>query len=207
MKYKGYIFDFDGVILDTEHFHYKAWEKALAPYNVRFTEDEYEPLKSTGRLHVIQTLMAMRGLTFNEDDAQRIMENKGIYFKEYMQHMNDSFFIPGVLAYIKKQKQQGHKLAVVSSSMEAKVLLNKFLLTQYFDVIIDGNDDYAKKPSPDAYIAALHKLGLEHTEAVIFEDSLVGVRAGTKALVDVIYIGNQDASKALFTIKDFTTLM
>lgn len=205
--YEAYIFDFDGVILDTEKYHYLAWSNALKQFNVAFLKEEYEPLKSTGRNNIISYIVNNKKIFFSEKEISKLIELKDEYFSEYIKSLNDDDLIPGVVNFLDELVKKGKKLAVVSSSITASVLLEKFHLKKYFHTIIDGNDGFKKKPDPESFLKAVAILDVKPNKAIIFEDSLVGLQASQRANINAIYVGREQHSFEVRVIENFIDFM
>ena len=115
-NYKAYVFDFDGVVMDTENLHFKAWNKGFEILGDTLTEEEYLPLKSTGRKHIVNTFAAKIGREISEDEALRICEIKDDYFKELCKSIDKSLLIKGVEDFLVKLRSEDKKIAVASSA-------------------------------------------------------------------------------------------
>ena len=198
---KGYIFDFDGVICDSEKFHYLAWKKVADTLNVSFSETEYFPFRSTGRLKVIEYLLSKKGIRFTEEIYATLCAEKSSEYARLTRSVGKSDLIKGVEEYILNLYDKGYLLAVASSGSFASVLLDKLNLTRFFKVIIDGTTPLPKKPDPTIFINASEKLGVDISDCVVFEDSVSGVQGAKKGGFTVVCVGG---IKGDISIKDFT---
>lgn len=206
-NYKAYIFDFDGVVMDTESLHFKAWNKGFEIMGDSLTEEEYLPLKSTGRKHIVETFSRKIGREITEDEALRICKIKDDCFKELCKSINKSLLIKGVEDFLLKLKNTGAKIAVASSASTTTELLKKVGLTEYFDVVADGNLGLAKKPDPAIFLKAASLLGVEPKDCLVFEDSLAGLAAAENAGMDFVAVSGIKSEKAVLEIKDFTEIL
>ena len=204
-NYKAYIFDFDGVVMDTESLHFKAWNKGFEIMGDSLTEEEYLPLKSTGRKHIVETFSRKIGREITEDEALRICKIKDDYFKELCKSIDKDLLIKGVEDFLLKLKNTGAKIAVASSASTTTELLKKVGLTEYFDVVADGNLGLAKKPDPAVFLKAASLLGVEPKDCLVFEDSPAGLKAAENAGMDFVAVGAK-SEKAILEIKDFTEI-
>lgn len=202
-KYDAVIFDFDGVILDTEKYHFMAWNKAFSQYGVSITQEMYAPLKSTGRNHIITTICDQFNLSLNEEEKTNIQTIKGEYYSELVKALSEEDIIPGVREYINYLWDNRIKLAIASSSEFVKPLLQEFNLLQYFDIIIDGTNHIRKKPYPDIFILAAKELDVTPEFGLVYEDSIPGIEAASIGGFDVIGVGLIHSTKAVATIPDF----
>ena len=203
-KYQAFIFDFDGVVMDTESLHFKAWNKGFEIMGDILTEEEYLPLKSTGRKHIVNTFSRKIGREITEDEAFRICEIKDDYFKELCKNIDKSLLIKGVEDFLIKLKSEGKQIAVASSASTTTELLKKVELTKYFDVVADGNLGLPKKPDPAVFLTAAELLGVEAKDCLVFEDSPAGLKAAENAKMDFVAVSGIKSEKAILEIMDFT---
>lgn len=202
-NYKAFIFDFDGVVMDTESLHFKAWNKGFEIMGDTLTEEEYQPLKSTGRKHIVNTFSQKIGREITEDEALRICKIKDDYFKDLCKSIDKSLLIKGVEDFLIKLKSEGKQIAVASSASTTTELLKRVGLTEYFDVVADGNLGLPKKPDPAVFIKAASLLGVEAKDCLVFEDSLAGLKAAENAKMNFVAVGAK-CDKAILEIENFT---
>ncbi len=203
-KYKAFIFDFDGVVMDTESLHFKAWNKGFKVLGDSLTEEEYLPLKSTGRKHIVNTFSQKIGREISEAESLEICKIKDDYFKELCKNINKSLLIKGVEDFLIRLKDKGVKIAVASSASTTTELLKKVGLTEYFDVVADGNLGLAKKPDPAVFLKAASLLGVDAKDCLVFEDSPAGLKAAENAGMDFVAVSGIKSEKAILEIMDFT---
>ena len=156
-NYDAFIFDFDGVVCDTEKLHFIAWNKGFATLGFALTEEEYLPLKSTGRNHIVATAAKKLGREILPFEAENINRIKDATFKELSKNIDKSLLIPGVEDFLIKLKNKGAEIAVASSASTTTELVKKLGLGKYFEVIVDGNMKLPKKPAPDIFLTAAKK--------------------------------------------------
>ncbi len=205
-NYKAFIFDFDGVVMDTESLHFKAWNKGFEIMGDTLTEQEYLPLKSTGRKHIVNTFAQKIGREITEEETLEICKIKDDYFKELCKSVDKNLLINGVEGFLIKLKAEDKQIAVASSASTTTELLKKVGLTKYFDVIADGNLGLSKKPDPAIFIKAAELLGVEAKDCLVFEDSLAGLKAAENANMDFVAVSGIKSEKAILEIEDFTQI-
>ena len=203
-EYKAIIFDFDGVVMDTESLHFKAWNKGFEIMGDSLSEEEYLPLKSTGRKHIVDTFSRKIGREISESDALEICRIKDDYFKDLCKSIDKSLLIDGVEQFLVRLKNEGKKIAVASSASTTTELLAKVGLTHYFDVVADGNLGLPKKPDPAIFLKAAELLGEKPEKCLVFEDSPAGLKAAENAKMDFVAVSGIKSEKAILEIKDFT---
>ena len=195
-RFAAALFDLDGVITDTAEVHMRAWDRLFNEFLTErgITEpytsaDYFEYVDGRPRYDGVRAFLASRGidLEFGEptDDPSgetvcALGNRKNGYFTEQLATGVRVF--DGTVALIEDLTERGKRLAVVSSSRNAKQVLAAVGLLDRFELIIDGevasSDEIAGKPAPDTYLAAANRLGVPAVEAVVFEDAVSGVQAG-----------------------------
>ena len=203
--FDAYIFDFDGVVMDTESLHFKAWNKGFELLGNQLTEEEYLPLKSTGRKHIVNTFARKIGREITDSEALDICKVKDEYFKELCKNIDKNLLIEGVEDFLIKLKCKGKKIAVASSASTTTELLRKAELTKYFDIVADGNLRLPKKPDPAVFLTAASLLGANAEDCLVFEDSPAGLKAAENANMKFVAVGAKSA-KAILEIKNFTEI-
>lgn len=199
----GCIFDFDGVIVDTEHYHHAAWNHAAHLADTCLTWEEYLPLKSTARPHILDFIQSKAGKVLDSSLRQQIINAKVARFDILIQELSEKNVIPGVLDFIRRLSDDGIRLAIASSSTTARDIAREFRLSGYFDAIIDGNAPLPKKPAPDLFLAAAAALQCPPEQCLVFEDSLAGIDGAVNAGIPVVAVGGIRSPKAAAHIEDF----
>ncbi len=205
--FKCAIFDFDGVIIDTEKYHHKAWHAAFAYFGIEFTWNDYVPLKSTGRKFIISYIEKRENRIFSESEKQTIEKIKDEVYTACFKDISENDFTNGVIDFLEFLLSKNIKTGVASSSRNAKDLIDKFNLGKYFNVVIDGtNVTCPKKPNPDIFIEVARRLNMNNYDCVVFEDSYAGFEAAIAGGFDLITIGELHSDSALLAIDDFTDI-
>ena len=204
--FDAYIFDFDGVVADTAKLHFAAWNKGFELFGDTLTEEEYLPLKSTGRKHIVYTFSNKIGREISEEKALEICEIKDNGFKELVSKADKTLRINGIEDFLIKLKNEGKKLAVASSASTTTEMLRKVELEEYFEVVADGNLGLPKKPDPAVFIKAAELLGVPPERCLVFEDSPAGLKAAENAGMSFVAVGGIKSEKAILEIEDFTLI-
>jgi HAD superfamily hydrolase (TIGR01509 family) len=197
MTIKGLIFDFDGLVLDTETPEYMALNKVYGEYGQNLTMEMYGLVVGSDyddRFEPASHLQRLIGKPLDRDSFWKKVNGYR------MDLIEKTPLLPGVESYIREGKALGLKLAVASSSPHSWVdgHLKRLDLYRYFDAIKCSEDVVNIKPHPDLFLAALKALHLEPDEAVIFEDSANGVVAARQAGIRVVVVPNQITSHMNF---------
>jgi len=202
-KLKAFIFDFDGVVVDTEKYHYLSWCQTASHVGYDLGWEEYLPLKSTGNTEITQYICDHSGKEVSDELFQIMRNTKLTAFDELVKDLSEKDVLPGIRDFLTWLNQQGVKTAVASSSNTSSGLANRFDLTKHFGVVIDGNLKLPRKPAPDTFLLAAKKLGVAPAECIVFEDSLAGIEAAVNAGMPVVAVGGIRSDKAVLHIQDF----
>lgn len=201
------IFDFDGVIADTEKYHYLAWHKAFLSAGIEFTPQDYLPLKSTGRPNIIAFAEKRSGKKFTREQIAKIEEIKDSTFNAEIEKIDCTDMIPGAHEFLTKLNRCYVKTGVGSSARTTKQIIKKLGLRDMFRTITDGSEALPKKPAPDVFLAVAEKLGVPPEKCLVFEDAQSGIDAALNMGAQVIAVGGIRDERALLCINDFKELL
>lgn len=196
MKYKGILFDLDGVILPSDRLHYLAWKKVAAQENIFLYDLAFADTLGISKKEALEKILEHAKINKSEVEKKKLIEMKDYYYEKYASSINEDFVSIKVLNLINNLKEKGIKLAIASSSKHARYLLKKTKIIDKFDVIVDGNDIKNGKPDPEVFVLARDRLKLKTSECIVVEDSLVGIEAAHNGGFDSI--GISEATKSQF---------
>ncbi|HET7421098.1 MAG TPA: beta-phosphoglucomutase family hydrolase [Candidatus Dormibacteraeota bacterium] len=178
------LFDLDGVVTQTAKVHAQAWKETFesvlhVPFDAVKDYDLYVDGKP--REEGVRSFLQAKSIAQDPKLVTDIAERKDARFRELIhEHGVDTY--PGTLRYIEAARQEGKKLAVVSSSRHTTEVLKAARLEGLFDAQVDGNvaarEHLHGKPAPDTYVRAAQMLSAKPDEAAVYEDALAGVEAG-----------------------------
>ena len=191
MKIKALLFDFDGLILDTETTEFRVWQSIYREYGQEMLPETWGQVVGgygisnfDGAVHLAE--LVGDGINVKELRARFRSESDAMILQQSV--------LPGVVDYLDEGQRLGLHLAVASSSPHSWVdtHLARLELADRFDVIICGDDvpPGRTKPHPDLFLKALDAMGIQADEAIVFEDSPNGVKASITAGIFVVLIPN-----------------
>ncbi len=186
------IFDLDGVIVDTAHYHFLAWKRLGGEFNYNFTIEENEQLKGVSRMESLDILLGLAGLTLTDEHKRVATDKKNAWFNDYISQMTPADIFPGVQELISALKVEGMKVGLASSSKNAKTVLRQLDIENQFDTVVDGNMIRHTKPDPEIFLMTARMLGVKPNACVVVEDAEAGVQAGIAAGMKCIGIGSAD---------------
>ncbi|MEF9961570.1 MAG: HAD family phosphatase [Erysipelotrichaceae bacterium] len=206
---KTVIFDFDGVVIDTEVVYLESVKEYLKTLNIETTIQAIQyivGMKMETITKNLQDQFALQAYSIDE-----LIKGQRAIFNQKMSS-KDITLMPGIKAFLKTLKQKEIKCILASSSSRDYLckLLNQFEIEEYFDFIVSGEEVKNSKPHPDIFLKAIAKSTFEKSEALIIEDSVNGIKAGLDAGIQVVgFKGSllwQNTSGANFEVSDFREL-
>lgn len=207
MPLKAVLFDMDGVIVDTEPLHRKAYFKTFEDLNINVSEEFYSSFTGLSTKKVCEILKATFDLPIS---AEEISSIKRKYFKHFFDYDTDFDLLPGVLNLIKNYHENSIKLILASSASENTInwVFEKFNLNPYFSGKISGDSLKESKPNPEIFEIAAKLSGEKKENCIIIEDSTNGILAAYLANIFCVaykseHSNNQDYGKANLVISDF----
>jgi len=205
MNKKAFIFDLDGVIVDTARYHFLAWQKIAASLGIEFTPEHNEHLKGVSRVRSLDIILALGKTPASQEDKDKWLLQKNEDYLAYIENMDEGEILPGVMHVLQYLRDQGQQIALGSASKNARPILEKVKILHFFDAIVDGNDVTNAKPDPEVFLAAANLLGVSAEDSIVFEDSVAGVQAANIGGMTSVGIGNSEIlHEAQYIFPDFT---
>lgn len=175
------IFDLDGVLCSTDKYHYLAWKELASQLNIYFDKKMNNRLRGISRRNSLDLILAQSGKRYSEKEIEGFAEEKNKIYKKFLGQMTKNDVDRKVRDVLKELRNQGYKLAVGSSSKNAKIILSQIELESAFDVIICGTDVTQSKPAPDIFLCAAQKLEEKPKNCLVVEDARAGIVAAKAA--------------------------
>ena len=188
--WKGIIFDLDGVLLSTDHFHYLAWKALADRLGIPFDEKKNDLLRGVSRMDSLEIILGERSDEFSPEEKLAFATEKNLTYRSYLQTLTPEFVSPEVPETLQKLRDSGLRLAVGSSSKNTPLILEKTDLRKYFDAVSDGNNITKSKPDPEVFLKAAQFIGLDPSECVVIEDADSGIEAAKRGGFYAISIGD-----------------
>ncbi|MFQ5846045.1 MAG: HAD family hydrolase [Candidatus Methylomirabilales bacterium] len=201
---RAIIFDFDGVIADTERFHFQALQRVLEEVRIPLSWEEYtQTYLAMDDKDCFHTALAQHGRPVTPEVIEELSERKATYF--FSVAASSVALFPGVEGII-RQAAQKYPLAIASGALRAEIefIAGKVGLRECFQVVVAAEDVVKGKPDPEAYITALARLNrltsatpVKPSECLVIEDSRHGVAAATSAGMRCLAVANSYPPEAL----------
>ena len=207
MNKKCFIFDLDGVIVDTAKYHFLAWKNLANSIGIDFSHAQNEQLKGVSRKRSLEKILGWGNQTLSDIDFHSLMEKKNSEYLNYITTMDRSELLPEVERTIHFLIEMNQYVTLGSASKNARPILEKTNLIEAFDAIVDGNDISEAKPNPEVFLKAAQLTNTQPNHCIVFEDSVAGIQAANAAGMISIGIGNESVlNEAVYNFTDFTEI-
>jgi beta-phosphoglucomutase len=190
LQLQSVIFDLDGVICNTDEYHFRAWKQIADEIGVPFGRKDNDKLRGISRDESLDILLEnYHGEKFSPKEKESLTEKKNAIYKAYLSGMTPCDLMPGIERTIGFLRSLGIKTAIGSSSKNARQIVSRLGIRPFFDVIVDGNDIRYSKPVPEVFLTAAKKLGISPARCLVVEDAESGVQAAHVAGMKVVCVG------------------
>ena len=209
MNIKGIIFDLDGVLVFTDHYHYLAWKKIADEMKIPFDETVNNRLRGVSRMESLEIILERyHGPVLTTEEKISLTERKNNYYRELLQEMSPDSVAQEVRTTLQTLRERGYRLAVGSSSKNTKTILSRVDLLKPFDAISDGTNITRSKPDPEVFQKAAQFLDLNAENCAVVEDAFAGIDAACAAGMLSVGIGDAEhCEKATYHIQKFDELL
>ena len=178
MKFKGVIFDLDGVICFTDKFHYQAWKKLADRLGIEFDEKINDRLRGVSRMASLEIILEKSARAYSDAEKESFAAEKKDAYRALLENMGKSDVSEEVRDTLSELRARGVLLAIGSSSRNTPLILEKTGMKQYFDAVSDGNNITRSKPDPEVFLKAAQFLNLAPADCLVVEDAVAGIDAG-----------------------------
>lgn len=184
------IFDLDGVIVDTAHYHFLAWKRLADELGVPFSEKENEALKGVSRMASLDIILSLGNIQLDQHTKEHLASKKNAWFVEYIHAMQPTEIFPGVKSLLADLRAAGLKVALASSSKNAPTVVHRLQIKSLFDVMVDGTMIVNSKPDPEIFLLTAARLKVDPKNCLVFEDAAAGVEAALAAGMRCVGVGD-----------------
>jgi beta-phosphoglucomutase len=191
-KFKAVIFDLDGVITDTAHYHFLAWKRLADSVGAPFDEAFNEQLKGVDRMGSLELILARAPRTYTPDEKRALADAKNGHYQELIATMTPSDLLPGALRALEEVRAAGLKIGLASVSRNAFTVLDRLGIRDRFDDVVDAATVINGKPDPEIFLTAAAHLGVDPKDCLGVEDAAAGVASIKDAGMFAVGVGNPD---------------
>lgn len=207
MKYKGIIFDLDGVICFTDKYHYQAWKQMADEIGVYFDETINNRLRGVSRMESLEIILERSQKIYSVSEKEALAEKKNRVYRQLLEKMSPEDLSDEVKHTLDSLRKKGCRLAIGSSSKNAKRILERIGLGDYFEAVSDGTNISRSKPDPEVFLKAAEFLQLAPQECLVVEDALAGIDAAAAGGFDSAGLGEAAGyAKVTYPLESFSGL-
>lgn len=209
MKYKGIIFDLDGVLVHTDMFHYKAWKIIADALGIYFDEKINNRLRGVSRMDSLDIILeGYKGTTLTYAEKEKLASDKNREYRKMLEELSPADMEEGGIKLLDYLCENGIKMAVGSSSKNAPYIIKRLDIEDYFDAVSDGNNISKSKPDPEVFLKAADMLSLKPEDCLVVEDAIAGVDAAINGGFDCAGIGDAAGdSRIVVSVNDLNGLL
>ncbi len=208
MKYKGIIFDLDGVICSTDEYHYRAWKQLADRMGVPFDRTVNNRLRGVSRMESLEIILEKSPVAYSEAEKQAMAAEKNEIYRTLLAQMSPRDLSDEVRETLERLRAAGLRLAIGSSSKNTPLILGRIGLDNWFDAVSDGNNIARSKPDPEVFLKAAGMLQLSPADCLVVEDALSGAQAGHAGGFAVACVGDAaDHGAGDYNLKTFRELL
>jgi beta-phosphoglucomutase len=180
--YEAIVFDLDGVICFTDVYHYRGWKSVADELGIPFDETVNNRLRGVSRMESLEIILEpYEGEPLSDDRKVELATIKNDRYRVMLGELSPQDLDPAVRTTLDDLRGRGLKLAIGSSSKNAKYILQRIGLGDYFDAISDGTNISRSKPDPEVFLKAAEYLGIDPAKCVVVEDAVAGIDAAHAA--------------------------
>lgn len=208
-KYDGVIFDLDGVICFTDHYHYLAWKALADSLGIDFDESKNDRLRGVSRMESLEIVLeGYHGAPLSDAEKTALADRKNALYRQSLQTMSPKDLSDEVRNTLNELRSRGLKLAIGSSSKNTPLILERIGLAGFFDAVSDGNNITRSKPDPQVFTMAAEMLRLPAEKCLVVEDALAGLQAAAAGGFASAGLGPAAQSgKATYSLHSFRDLL
>ena len=211
-RFKAVIFDLDGVITDTAHYHYLAWKRLADSVDAPFDAAFNEQLKGVDRMGSLDLILARAPRTYTLEEKRALADAKNTHYQELIATMTPADLLPGALRALEEVRAAGLHIGLASVSRNAFTVLDRLGIRDRFDDVVDAATIVNGKPDPEIFLTAAAHLGVDPGDCLGVEDAAAGVASIKDAGMFAVGVGSPDVlhradrvipSMAAFRLQDY----
>lgn len=201
-SYKAVLFDFDGVIANTMHDNFIAWQTVMSDFGIEINEQDYFQREGLKPKDVATYFLTPHKLDTPYNIKKAVEEKEAAYIK-----INNFSLYPEVEELINELSHQKIKMAIVTGSSKTRLIssvsqINDGHFIEFFDHIITAADYQSGKPNPEPYLVAVEKLSVNVKECLVIENAPLGITSARRANIDVVAVSTTLEKKYLSDADD-----
>ncbi|TNE60473.1 MAG: beta-phosphoglucomutase [Alphaproteobacteria bacterium] len=191
MAFQACIFDLDGVITDTAHYHYLAWKRLAEGLGIPFDEEDNHQLKGVGRMESLAYILDKSDRVFDQAERELLAAKKNDDYKQLIRSISADDLLPGIMLAFDWLDTRGLKIGLASASKNAGEVIRSLGIEGRFHYVADAALIPRGKPAPDIFLDVANAFGIAPEQCIGVEDAAAGVTAIKAAGMTAIGIGEK----------------
>jgi len=189
---KAFIFDLDGVIVDSAEYHYRAWGQLAMEMGIPFDRSYNERLKGVSRMQSLELILenSKDSLNYSETEKLRLADRKNEHYKRLIEQITPVDLLPGMARLLHDILEADLRIGLASASHNAPAIVQQLQIADCFDVIVDPGTLKKGKPDPEIFLTAAALLGVLPESCIGIEDARAGIQAIQSAGMFAVGVGN-----------------
>ena len=187
---RGVVFDLDGVITDTAHFHFLAWQQLAQQLGLPFDEAFNETLKGIDRMGSLERILARGATQYTPQQKLALAQQKNERYVALISAMDAGELLPGALPLLRELREKGIRTGLASANRNAPLVLDRLGIADLFDHVVDVAGIARPKPDPEIFATAAARLGLAPSSCIGIEDAVAGIAAIRGAGMYAVGVGD-----------------
>jgi beta-phosphoglucomutase len=187
MKLEAVIFEMDGVLIDTNQYHYLSWKQVMQQLGRSFTRRDHDKLYGLSSRQILDILLG--ALQLSEAEICELLEYKNSCFMSYLDRIGTQDLLPGVFELLWELHAAQIPVDVSSLDINAHLIISKLGINYHIEAICDGNNVEKLKPDADLFLSTASMLGVEPEDCTVIEGGEAGIQAGLSARMCVVGVG------------------
>lgn len=194
MRFKAVIFDLDGVLVSTDEQHFQGWKALCDRLSIPFDRETNNRFRGVSRMACVDILEELSGRSFTPEQKLEYATWKNERYRSLLSTLSPESVTAEVRTTLDALRARGLLLAVGSSSKNAKFILERIGLGDYFDAVSDGTNISRSKPDPEVFLKAAEFLVMPAADCLVVEDAVSGVEAAHNAGMAAASVGDAAAN-------------
>ena len=178
---RGVLFDLDGVLVDTDRLHFRAWGELAARLGLPFTREQGDRCRGISRMASLEIVLEGARRAYTPEEKEALALEKNLRYRQLLSALTPADTAEGARAVMEELRRRGYRLALASASRNAEEILRRTRLGELLDGVADGCLVTSSKPDPQVFLTAARLIGLPPEACAAVDDALAGIEAARRA--------------------------